>query len=298
MATTIANTLMGAPAVGTPETTTTQARTFTLRQIGKELKFSIPPYQRAKVWPDTAKSKLLDSLYRGLPVGAATLCPDGQGGYIIIDGQQRITTIQDFYKDDLKLVKGAVKKGFLADEHYTTLEKEVREKFDAAVLPVVIVPLQEEEHLEAFRDINNLGCEMSGQEIRDGSKDDPLTTALMDAAGHPAFVSLCGKIGRKPRANRGDDRQIVLQALMLKELPADEVNKRKDKMKEDADGNKYITFSRQAMDNYMTKYRQDDKANLLASFKAACDKINQDKKAGFHPKTAELYNIIAQEMTT
>jgi uncharacterized protein DUF262 len=86
---------------GTPaETTTTnfgQPLTPTLREISTDLKFVIPPYQRAQVWTATQKSALLDALYRGLPVPAPLVYPSDKDRYAILDGQQRLTTIQHFY---------------------------------------------------------------------------------------------------------------------------------------------------------------------------------------------------------
>lgn len=75
-------------------------KVFTLDQTSiKKLltiyKLTIPDYQRNFVWKQSKKQQLLESLFRGFPIGAITLYED-EGTYYIIDGLQRINTLNQY----------------------------------------------------------------------------------------------------------------------------------------------------------------------------------------------------------
>ncbi len=77
-----------------------ESKVFTLDQttIKKLLtifKLVIPDFQRNFVWKKSKKQQLLASLFRGFPIGAITLYED-KNGYYIIDGLQRINTLNQY----------------------------------------------------------------------------------------------------------------------------------------------------------------------------------------------------------
>ena len=69
----------------------------TIKKLLTIFKLNIPDYQRNFVWKREKKRKLLDSLFRGFPIGAITLYEDeGAQAYYIIDGLQRINTLSQY----------------------------------------------------------------------------------------------------------------------------------------------------------------------------------------------------------
>lgn len=66
-----------------------------------------PPYQRKTVWPLYKKQSLMDSLFRRYYIPKLVIrevrLDDDRTVNEIIDGQQRITTVQSFFKNDFKL---------------------------------------------------------------------------------------------------------------------------------------------------------------------------------------------------
>ena len=68
-----------------------------------------PPYQRTTVWSRQKKLRLLDSLFRRYYVPRIVLrkirLTDDHTIKEVIDGQQRITVAQEFYRNDLPLPK-------------------------------------------------------------------------------------------------------------------------------------------------------------------------------------------------
>lgn len=66
-----------------------------------------PPYQRKNVWNSRQKKELMDSFVRQLYVPPVVLrqviIKDKELRYEVVDGQQRILTIQEFFSDEFKL---------------------------------------------------------------------------------------------------------------------------------------------------------------------------------------------------
>ncbi len=94
-----------------------------------------PPYQRKAVWSTSKQQALLDSLFRRYYVPKLVLREVRLGPKAVlqevVDGQQRITTVQRFFADDLALPKSldGLEKG-LGGRRYTELPEEIREFVD------------------------------------------------------------------------------------------------------------------------------------------------------------------------
>lgn len=58
----------------------------------------IPSFQRGYVWPLTTASRFIESLLLGLPVPGVFLARESDNRLIVIDGQQRLKTLEFFYK--------------------------------------------------------------------------------------------------------------------------------------------------------------------------------------------------------
>src|SRR4051794_19561544 len=60
--------------------------------------FKVPPFQRAFVWTLKHSSKFIESLLMGLPVPGIFLYKEAETNeHLVIDGQQRLRTLQMFY---------------------------------------------------------------------------------------------------------------------------------------------------------------------------------------------------------
>ncbi|WP_296124518.1 DUF262 domain-containing protein [uncultured Bacteroides sp.] len=62
-----------------------------------------PRFQRNFVWDKTRQSRLIESIFLGLPLPAIYLSEYDDGRMTIVDGLQRISTIRDFMNDKLRL---------------------------------------------------------------------------------------------------------------------------------------------------------------------------------------------------
>lgn len=88
----------------------------TIKKLLTVYKLVIPDFQRSFVWKNKKKYQLLSSLFKGFPIGALTLYEDN-GQYYIIDGLQRINTLQQYLSSPYKIVSFT--------EYYTKIEKQI-----------------------------------------------------------------------------------------------------------------------------------------------------------------------------
>ncbi|MCY3581783.1 MAG: DUF262 domain-containing protein [Chloroflexi bacterium] len=104
-----------------------------------------PPYQRKVVWDTGKQQALLDSLFRRYYIPSIVLrevnLDDTQSKWEVVDGQQRINTVQAFFRDDLPLPKSLVDiSADLPDRTYSGLPTDIRKfiskhlKFDVDII--------------------------------------------------------------------------------------------------------------------------------------------------------------------
>lgn len=90
----------------------------TIKKLLLTYKLRVPDFQRSFVWKHQKKYQLLQSLFRGFPIGAITLYEDA-GEYYIIDGLQRINTLQQYLACPSKIINFT--------EYYRKVEQNVQE---------------------------------------------------------------------------------------------------------------------------------------------------------------------------
>lgn len=103
-----------------------------------------PPYQRKSVWSARKQQDLLDSLFRRYYIPRIVLrevrLDDERTVREVIDGQQRINTVQDFYQDQLRLPDSVADLNpDLPGKYYSELSSDVRRfvdrlKYDADIV--------------------------------------------------------------------------------------------------------------------------------------------------------------------
>ena len=154
-----------------------------------------PPYQRSgeKVWTNKQKQFLIDTILRkyDIPKIYVQQFPKGEKyRYAVIDGQQRLRAIWDFFDGNLKLAKNARQIGNIniANEEYAVLSPRLQTNFNRYKLDVVIVKNAEE---DAVRDLFlrlQGGTTLKAQEKRNAMPGD-MQRFVKNIAQHPFFES-------------------------------------------------------------------------------------------------------------
>lgn len=145
-----------------------------------------PSFQRRSVWPVGAKSYLMDTIVRGLPIPIIFLREQKtdldslEPRREVVDGQQRIRTLLSFIQPSL--IKGfdpardafTIKKTHnrdLADKAFKDLPPTVRQnildyQFSVHILPSTV---DDREVLQIFARMNSTGLKLNSQELRNAA---------------------------------------------------------------------------------------------------------------------------------
>jgi hypothetical protein len=142
-----------------------------------------PSFQRRSVWPAGAKSFLIDTIVRGLPIPIIFLREQRtdldslEPKREVVDGQQRIRTVLSFIQPSLIKGYDVAKDAFtikkthnrdLADKPFKDLPAEVRQnildyQFSVHILPSTV---DDREVLQIFARMNSTGLKLNPQELR------------------------------------------------------------------------------------------------------------------------------------
>lgn len=134
----------------------------------------IPNYQRGFVWSHTQASRLVESFLLGLPIPQIFLFQPYSGHTLeVVDGQQRLSTIAQFFSGASPKWGKFPLRGVMANWNgrtYSELTQEDQQTLDDAVLRAIIIrPLQREDMssvFSIFERLNTGGTQLSAMEIR------------------------------------------------------------------------------------------------------------------------------------
>lgn len=132
-----------------------------------------PFYQRRPRWDVRTQSLLIESFIMNIPVPPVFLYERDFNSYEVMDGQQRITAIRDFYANSIKL-RGLETWPELNGRTYSTLPEKIRAGIDRrSITSIVLLKESTESEEEAsllretvFDRLNTGGVKLERQEIR------------------------------------------------------------------------------------------------------------------------------------
>ncbi len=134
-----------------------------------------PEYQRNYIYTTGGKdAAVIDSVLRGYPLGIIYFNKVSNDCWEVLDGQQRITSLGRFVTD-----KFAVKFNGM-EQYFTSLDKEVQEKFLATPLLIYECEGEEREIKEWFKTINIVGVALNEQELLNAVYSGPFVTKLKE----------------------------------------------------------------------------------------------------------------------
>lgn len=153
-----------------------------------------PKYQRRFRWDAVRQSALIESFLMNVPVPPVFLNEDAYGQYSVIDGKQRLNTIQTFLRGRLAL-KGlnvfSDINGQTFDDLPMRLQTILRTR---PTLRAVIILRQSDADVkfEVFRRLNTGGVRLNAQEIRNSVYPGPLNDLILDLSIDKTFHRLLG----------------------------------------------------------------------------------------------------------
>lgn len=171
-----------------------------VKSLEEEDNMNIRPfYQRRLRWDKIKQSRLIESFLINIPVPPIILYETDYNRYEVMDGQQRITAIADFYADKLKLIGLTIWKE-LEGRTYSELPKKIRAGIDRRSISTITLITESTSNPEealflkqlAFERINTGGVDLSRQEVRNCLFYNQFNQLLLELAENPIFAHAWG----------------------------------------------------------------------------------------------------------
>ena len=169
----------------------------------------IPNYQRNYVWKEKNKSLFIESVLLGLPIPFMFFGKCENGKIEIIDGAQRIQTLQAFLNNNLRL-SNLQKLTRINGFCYKDLPESQQLKFKDRTLRIITLEegTSNEVRQDLFNRINTTGMKANDSEIRRGSYPGPLTSFIEECSNNDKFIMLC------PVSEKGEKRYERFELLL------------------------------------------------------------------------------------
>lgn len=125
-----------------------------------------PDYQRDYVYNDRQASRLVESVLMGIPIPTIYLCEEDDNTHSVIDGQQRITSLVRYLKNEFAL-SGLQELNELNGKCYKDLPKDIQKKLKSSSLSTISLLKQSSDlKYEIFARLNQGAVKLNPQELR------------------------------------------------------------------------------------------------------------------------------------
>lgn len=122
-----------------------------------------PPYQREFVYNDKQRKDVINSVLNGFPLNVMYWVRRSDGGYEVLDGQQRTISIGQYKNGDF----------LVGDRYYNNQPDDVQERIMNYPLTIYICEGEHSEILDWFKIINIKGEQLTDQELRNAIYSGP-----------------------------------------------------------------------------------------------------------------------------
>jgi len=158
-----------------------------------------PEYQRRLVWDVDKKSRFIESLLMNIPVPPIFLYETDLNRYEVMDGQQRLNSILEFYNNDLVL-RGLDTWSVLNGRTYSRCPPGIQRGLDRRRISANVLlaeNIRDPKHADfirrtVFERLNTGGLQLNHQELRNSLYSGPLNDLLIELAGERLFNQIWG----------------------------------------------------------------------------------------------------------
>jgi hypothetical protein len=245
-----------------------------------------PGFQREFVWSKVQADRFIESLLLGFPVPGIFLVQAEEGVLLVLDGQQRLRTLQSFYKGvfrEKRFKLQSVQEDFRGLT-YDDLAPDARRRLDNSIIHATIVrqetPSDDQSGIyKIFERLNTGGTLLQPQEIRVALYAGPLIVLLRDLNQNSQWRDLTGK-----QSIRLKDQELILRFFALR-----------------SSGDKYAAPMKEFLNRYAGGNRtlnREDEAELRSAFELTVDAIHsQIGPRAFRPVRAVNAAVVDSLMT-
>ena len=195
-----------------------------------------PYYQRRARWDIGRKSRLIESFLVNIPVPPVFLYEKEFAQYEVMDGQQRLSAISEYFNNQFEL-RGLEILNTLHRKRFHELPPEIRAGLERRSLPAIILLKESTPSHEAalqlrryvFQRLNTGGVRLNAQEIRNSVYSGRFNDLLLELSRHPLFTTMwdipphepnehtepSGKLRRNALFRQMKDAELVLRVFGL-----------------------------------------------------------------------------------
>ncbi len=179
-----------------------------------------PHFQRHFIWDRTRQSRLIESILLGLPLPSLYMSQYDDGRLTVVDGLQRITTVQRFLDDKLKLTNLEYLSQYNGYYYSELVNGNIinilhLRRFRQTQLQCYIIDYRSPQRLkyDLFRRLNTGGKPLNNQEIRNCLSRPFVQDALSRMTEYDFVVATCGSV----RSLRMEDQEVALRFIYFYE---------------------------------------------------------------------------------
>ena len=211
-------------------------------------------YQRKYVWDSGKASRLIESLLLNVPIPVCYFAEDVNGGYEVIDGLQRLTTIKNFLEDEFAL-SGLSVLTELDGKRFKELAPRDRRRLENRTIRCIVITEDSNPDIkfDVFERLNTGAAMLTAQELRNSVYRGPFNDQLKILAEEDFFTKLVGSSSNK----RMDFEELILRFFAL------------------VDGlQTYKPALRQFLNEYMRSHRHaTPDSGLINLFRECCEAV-------------------------
>ncbi|NEO56688.1 MAG: DUF262 domain-containing protein [Okeania sp. SIO3B5] len=190
-----------------------------------------PFYQRRSRWDEKKQSRLIESFIINIPIPPIILYEQSYNSYEVMDGQQRITAIRDFYENKFKLT-GLELWSELNGLTYQELHPTIRAGIDRRSISSIVIITESTTNPEeamllkqlAFERLNTGGVDLSRQEVRHCLYHGKFDLLLLELSRNPIFAKAWGiptknaNLEKNNLYKKMEDAELVLRFFALRNM--------------------------------------------------------------------------------
>jgi hypothetical protein len=156
-----------------------------------------PEYQRRLVWDRKKQSLFIESLLMNVPIPPVFLFESELNRYEVMDGQQRLNAILEFY-DNRLILAGLETWGVLNGYTYAACPMQIQRTFDRRRISATVLLAEQGEgaanadfiRQQVFERLNTGGITLNAQELRNSLYRGAFNDLIIELAGNRLFNEL------------------------------------------------------------------------------------------------------------
>jgi hypothetical protein len=196
-----------------------------VKKIDKNIIKLNPEYQRKHRWSDSFSSRLVESLILNIPIPIVYISQDidvdeevegDVARYSVIDGQQRLTAIHNFFKNKFCL-EGMEVLSELNGLKYSELPPFLVRRLEERSIKCLRIDstIDTQVKYDIFVRLNIGSVKLEAQELRNATCRGPFKDLIKSLSKNKIFIELCNLTPDSDKVKKMEDEELVLRFFAL-----------------------------------------------------------------------------------